>query len=77
MKPAHKGMRISQKEFDIVAGHLKATLNKFKVPKQEQKDIVFQLLDEHIRSFGIEVEGINMISAISSCYKREFKNRID
>ena len=40
MKPAHKGMRISQKEFDIVAGHLKATLNKFKVPKQEQKELM-------------------------------------
>ena len=40
MKPAHKGMRISQKEFNIVAGHLKATLKKFNVPKQEQKELM-------------------------------------
>ncbi len=40
MKAAHNGMRISQKEFDIVAGHLKATLRKFKVPRQEQKELM-------------------------------------
>ena len=40
MKAAHKGMRISQKEFNIVAGHLKATLKKFKVPNQEQKELM-------------------------------------
>ena len=40
MKAAHNGMRISQKEFNIVAGHLKATLKKFKVPNQEQKELM-------------------------------------
>ena len=40
MKNTHNGMRISQKEFDIVAGHLKATLRKFKVPRQEQKELM-------------------------------------
>ena len=40
MKAAHNGMRISQAEFNIVAGHLKATLKKFKVPKQEQKELL-------------------------------------
>lgn len=40
MKAAHNGMRISQKEFNIVAGHLKATLRKFKVPRQEQKELM-------------------------------------
>ena len=40
MKKAHNGMRISEKEFNIVAGHLKATLRKFKVPRQEQKELM-------------------------------------
>ncbi len=40
MKNTHNGMRISQKEFNIVAGHLKATLKNFKVPKQEQKELL-------------------------------------
>ena len=40
MKNTHNGMRISQAEFNTVAGHLKATLNKFKVPKQEQKELL-------------------------------------
>ncbi len=40
MKGAHTGMRISEKEFNIVAGHLKATLRKFKVPRQEQKELM-------------------------------------
>jgi hemoglobin len=40
MKNTHNGMRISEKEFNIVAGHLKATLRKFKVPKQEQKELL-------------------------------------
>jgi len=40
MKNTHNGMRISEKEFDIVAGHLKATLKKFKVPKQERKELL-------------------------------------
>ena len=40
MKNAHGGMRISQKEFDILAGHLAGTLKKFKVPKQETKELL-------------------------------------
>ncbi len=40
MKNTHNGMRISEKEFDIVAGHLVKTLKKFKVPKQETKELM-------------------------------------
>lgn len=40
MKNTHKGMRISQAEFDITAGHLAATLKKFKVPKQERGELL-------------------------------------
>jgi hemoglobin len=40
MKDTHNGMRISQAEFDLTAGHLAATLKKFKVPKQESKELM-------------------------------------
>ena len=40
MKNTHTGMRISQVEFDIVAGHLAATLKKFKVPKRERNELL-------------------------------------
>ena len=40
MKNTHAGMRISETEFNIVAGHLAATLKKFKVPKQESKELL-------------------------------------
>ncbi len=40
MKRAHAGMRISNAEFDILARHLTATLKKFKVPKQERKELL-------------------------------------
>ena len=40
MKATHNGMRISEKEFNIVAGHLTSTLKKFKVPKQETKELM-------------------------------------
>ncbi len=32
--------RISETEFNIVAGHLTSTLKKFKVPKQETKELM-------------------------------------
>ena len=40
MKDTHNGMRISQAEFDLTAGHLAATLKKFKVPKQETNELM-------------------------------------
>ena len=40
MKDNHNGMRISQAEFDLTAGHLASTLKKFKVPKQESKELM-------------------------------------
>ena len=40
MKNTHNGMRISQAEFDLTAGHLAATLKKFKVPKQERDELL-------------------------------------
>lgn len=39
MKAAHQGMRITNAEFDALAGDLKATLDKFNVPKQEQQEL--------------------------------------
>ena len=40
MKEAHKGMGITQAEFDALAGHLKGTLAKHKVPAAEVSEIM-------------------------------------
>jgi hemoglobin len=40
MKTAHRGMMISDEEFDALAVDLIATLTKFKVPKAEQDELV-------------------------------------
>ncbi len=37
---AHKGMEISEAEFNAFADDLKATLDKLKVPDKEQKDLL-------------------------------------
>jgi len=40
MKSTHQGLRITQGEFDALAGHLKATLEKHKVPSAEVNAIL-------------------------------------
>ena len=40
MKTAHKGMGITQEQWGIAAGHLVATLDKFKVPEREKKEVL-------------------------------------
>ena len=40
MKTAHAGMEITDAEFNALAGDLKASLDTFKVPAQEQKDLL-------------------------------------
>lgn len=40
MKTAHSGMKISNAEFDALAMDLKASLDKFKVPSREQKELL-------------------------------------
>lgn len=35
----HGGLGITEGDFDVVAGHLKAALDKFKVPKREQDEV--------------------------------------
>jgi hypothetical protein len=51
--------------------------SKSAIPKPELKDLIFGLIDSHIRNFGIETEGINMISAAAACYKKDFRARIE
>lgn len=36
----HRGLGITASEFNVVAGHLVDTLNKFKVPKQEHNELM-------------------------------------
>jgi hemoglobin len=40
MKESHKGMGITDAEFDALAGHLVATLKKFNVPQAEMDELV-------------------------------------
>lgn len=52
-------------------------LSKSVITKPEFKDIIFGIIDQHILSYGVEAEGINMISAVSSCYKKDFRYKMD
>ncbi len=40
MKTTHAGMRITSEEFDALVGDLVVTLNKFKVPEREKKELL-------------------------------------
>ena len=40
MKTSHKGLGISESDWDAAAKHLVASLNKFKVPKKEQDELI-------------------------------------
>ena len=40
MKSLHAGMKITSAEFGAIAGDLKATLDKFKVPAKEQAEVM-------------------------------------
>ena len=39
MKTSHKGLGITEEDWNIAVKHLLATLTKFKVPEKEQKDV--------------------------------------
>jgi hemoglobin len=40
MKDAHAGLGINEAEWDAAAKHLVASLDKFKVPEQEKRDLL-------------------------------------
>jgi hemoglobin len=40
MKTAHQGMGISEADWNAAVGHLVATLDKFKVPEREKKEVL-------------------------------------
>lgn len=40
MKSAHQGMGISEADWNTAAGHLVATLDKFKVPEKEKNEVL-------------------------------------
>ena len=40
MPTSHKGMGITESDWQIFVGHLKATLAEFQVPQQEQDDVL-------------------------------------
>jgi hemoglobin len=44
MKTSHKGLGISEEDWDIAVKHLGATLNRFKVGQKEQQDLSAALM---------------------------------
>jgi hemoglobin len=40
MKESHKGMKISQADWDVAVKHLHATFDKFKVPAKEREELL-------------------------------------
>ncbi|MFP5264214.1 MAG: group I truncated hemoglobin [Blastocatellia bacterium] len=44
MKTVHKGLGISEDDWNIAVKHLVNTLNKFKVPEREQKELASALM---------------------------------
>ena len=40
MPTSHQGMGVANADFDAVAGHLAATLDKFKVPTAEKEELL-------------------------------------
>ena len=43
MKASHKGLGITEEDWDIAVKHLVATMTKFKVPEKEQKEVAAAL----------------------------------
>ena len=39
-KTSHKGMGISESDWELFIGHLNATLEKFQLPQQERSDVI-------------------------------------
>jgi hemoglobin len=39
-KTSHKGMGVSETDWEAFMGHLDATLNSFEVPQQERNDVI-------------------------------------
>ncbi len=53
MTLSHRGMKISESDWNVFLGHAAATLAKFKVPESEQRDVVAfvqSLKDEIVES---------------------------
>jgi len=48
MKTSHTGLGISESDWEVMAGHLAATLEKFNVPEQEQQAVF---------AFGASIKG--------------------
>lgn len=53
MPTTHKGMRISESDWENFMGHLQATLDHFQVPEKEQGDVrgfILSTKDEIVES---------------------------
>lgn len=53
MRTAHTGLKITAKDWDVVAGHLVASLDKFKVKGKTREDVL-----EFVTSLKADIVGI-------------------
>ena len=54
LKLAHEGLGLTDKDFDIVVGHLSTTLKEFKVPQREYDEVMTKV--SGLRSYIVEVK---------------------
>lgn len=80
----HHYASINIRDQSIVLDHIVSVIHtcllafsKSALPKTEHKEQIYQLIDKHISLYGVESEGINLISVAATCYKKDFRVRID
>ena len=78
----HRGMRISEGDWNVFLGHAAATLAKFKVPEAEQRDVVafVQSLKKEIvelRRFPTSQESRRRRLTRSWCGRRTSSDNVD
>ena len=61
MTLVHKGMRISEGDWNVFLGHAAATLAKFQVPEAEQRDVVAFVQSSKKNALNVDV-GISRLA---------------
>jgi hemoglobin len=55
MRLAHRGMRISESDWNLFLGHAAATLNKFALPDPERSEVILNKLTTCARVMNQEI----------------------
>jgi hemoglobin len=67
MRDSHAGMKVTDGEFDAFVQDLEATLDEFKVPRTEQKDLLDLLLP--MRDEIVEVKSLETGTPLPDSYQ--------